>query len=310
MNNTSQTAFRTLVPERAFSTDSAADILRFAMDCLDGGAGVALATLIEIRGGSARALGAHMAIRDDGRYCGFVSGGCVEAAVASEAVDAIGEGADRHVLFGEGSPFFDIVLPCGGGITIAIHVLRHSAPIRTVLDGLENRSPAGLRYEPSKQALTAIEAPKRAGWQFENFVTVYRPRARVFLSGRSIEVDTTARIAEAAGYEVYRHDNANLEPDASRIDADTAVALLHHDIDLEIPVLQAALGAEPFYLGALGSARTHARRMERLRDIGYSEADLARIKSPIGIFNRARDAQSLALSVLADLAATRVARFG
>lgn len=269
-----------------------------------------MATLIEIRGGSARALGAHMAIRDDGRYCGFVSGGCIEAAVASEAVDAIGEGTDRHVLFGEGSPFFDIVLPCGGGITIAIHVLRHSAPIRNVLDSLENRSLAGLRYEPSKQALTAIEAPKRTGWESGRFVTVYRPKARIFLSGRSIEVDTTARIAEAAGYEVYRHDNANLEPDVSRIDADTAVALLHHDIDLEIPVLQAALGAEPFYLGALGSARTHARRMERLRDLGYSETDLARIKSPIGIFNRARDAQSLALSVLADLAATRVARFG
>ncbi|MVA80440.1 XdhC family protein [Agrobacterium vitis] len=310
MNNTSQTAFRTLVPERAFSTDSAIDILRFAVDCLDGGAGVALATLIEIRGGSARALGAHMAIRDDGRYCGFVSGGCIEAAVASEAVDAIGEGADRHVLFGEGSPFFDIVLPCGGGITIAIHVLRHSAPIRTVLDKLQGRIPAGLRYEPSTRALTAIETPKRAGWESGSFVTVYRPKPRIFLSGRSIEVDTTVRIAEAAGYEVYRHDSVNLEPNASLIDADTAVALLHHDIDLEIPVLQAALGAEPFYLGALGSARTHLRRMDRLRDLGYSETDLARIKSPIGIFNRARDSQSLALSVLADLAATRVARFG
>jgi xanthine dehydrogenase accessory factor len=52
--------------------------------------GVALATLVEIRGGAARALGSHVAVAADGRFCGYVSGGCIEAAVASEALDAMG----------------------------------------------------------------------------------------------------------------------------------------------------------------------------------------------------------------------------
>jgi xanthine dehydrogenase accessory factor len=128
-----------IVPARAFKTDNAVDVMQFAAEAFDAGHGVALATLVHIRGGSARPLGSHMAIRDDGLYCGFVSGGCTEAAVASEAVEAITKGNDRNLLLGEGSPFFDIVLPCGGGITITIHIVRDSAPLRAVLAELAGR---------------------------------------------------------------------------------------------------------------------------------------------------------------------------
>jgi xanthine dehydrogenase accessory factor len=89
------------------------------------------------------------------------------------------------------------------------------------------------------------------------------------------------------------------------IDPDTAVALLQHDLDLEMPVLEAALEARPFYIGALGSARTHEKRVQRLRERGHSDEAIDRIKAPIGLFGRARDAQSLALSVIADIAACR-----
>ena len=89
------------------------------------------------------------------------------------------------------------------------------------------------------------------------------------------------------------------------IDPDTAVAVLQHDLDREIPLLEAALRASPFYIGALGSSRTHEKRVERLRQMGHSDESIARIKAPIGVFGRARDAQSLALSVIADIAASR-----
>jgi xanthine dehydrogenase accessory factor len=297
-----------LVPKQAFMTDTAAEVMRFAADGFEAGHGVALATLVHIRGGSARPLGSHMAIRDDALYCGFVSGGCTEAAIASEAVEAISKGCDRNVMLGEGSPFFDIVLPCGGGITVAIHVLRDSEPLRRVLAELASRRPSGLQYEPASQRLAVSDPNQRAGWHGNAFVTAYRPRARVFLAGRSIEVEVAAKVAEAAGYEVHCHEAGGPAPVPDSIDADTAVALLYHDIDLEIPVLQAALHSEPFYLGALGSSRTHDRRIRRLKELGYSQSDIARIKSPIGIFEKARDAQSLALSVLADLAACRLSQ--
>ncbi|GAA5628258.1 molybdenum cofactor insertion chaperone PaoD [Brucella sp. NBRC 12953] len=296
------------VPAEAFPTDSAVEVLHFAIRAVAAGRKVALCTLVEIRGGSSRSLGAHMAVADDGLYCGYVSGGCTEAAVAAEALQAISTGYDRFVMLGEGSPFFDIVLPCGGGVTVAVHVLRDIRPVRKAVEGLQCRQKTGLSYSPSTQSLSFVSGRADAGWNNETFLTAYRPAVRILLSGRTLEVELIAKVARAAGYDVVRHDAASGQaPDGALIDADTAVALLQHDLELEIPVLDAALHAHPFYLGALGSSRTHEKRMQRLRDLGHSQKVIDRIKAPIGLFARARDVQSLALSVIADIAACRQA---
>lgn len=297
-------------PVRFLSTDDPTEILRFAADALVGG-GVALATLVEIRGGAARALGSHVAVAADGRFCGYVSGGCVEAAVASEALLALAQDHDRTVMFGDGSPFFDIVLPCGGGITVAIHVLRDAAALRDTLSRLERRHPAALRYCPERQLLEAAEPSPRACWLNENFFTVYRPRTRVVISGQTIEAQAVASIAEASGYDVvFRAPGQDEQAVADAIDAFTAVVLLHHDLDAEDRVLDAALRSPAFYIGALGSARTHHRRAERLRGKGCSKEEINRIKAPIGVFGPTRDSSSLALSVLADVAACRLTVYG
>ncbi|ALB64544.1 Hypothetical protein YagQ [Cronobacter condimenti 1330] len=293
-------------PEAAFLTDDNATILRFAAQALGAGMAAALVTLVAIRGGSSRALGAHMAVREDGAWCGFVSGGCVESAAAYEALEAIACGEDRRVAYGEGSPYFDIVLPCGGGITLSIHPLRSRTPLLAVLNALAQRKPAGLRYEPHTQMLQSVLPGGETGWRDDGFETRYQPCARVIIFGRSVEAEATANVARAAGYDVHLCDGVNPGGEAALIDADTAVIMLYHDLDRELPVLQAALAAAPFYIGALGSQRTHARRMTALRERGWSEGDIARIKAPIGIFPKARDAQSLALSILADVAATRL----
>jgi xanthine dehydrogenase accessory factor len=245
-----------------------------------------------------------MAVNGRGEYCGFVSGGCTEAAVAAEALEAISKGMDRFLRLGEGSPFFDIVLPCGGGITLAIHVVRETSTIRTVVNGISERRRVSMVYDPGAQRLLAGAETALTGWQSGSFVAAYRPQPRLMICGRSIEVEATARVAQAVGYEIARHDvGAHKQVDPCLIDQDTAVVLLFHDIELEMPILDAALSAHPFYLGALGSSRTHARRCEALRAKGYSEAVIARIKAPIGLFGKARDSRSLALSVLADVAA-------
>lgn len=90
------------VPQPALLTDDAAEILAFAREGLRSGLRCALVTLVEIRGGAARSLGAHMAVREDGLFCGFVSGGCVEAGVAAEALEAIRAGCDRRLILGRG----------------------------------------------------------------------------------------------------------------------------------------------------------------------------------------------------------------
>lgn len=297
----------TLAPEprAAFLSDDAIDILAFAADALDQGHAAALVTLVEIRGGAARAIGAQMAVRGDGLYCGYVSGGCTEAAVAADAVIALHKGMDRNLKLGEGSPFFDIVLPCGGGITLAIHVLREAAVLRLVLSALQRRTPARLRYHPGKQVLSFEPGAGASGWEGESFVRAYRPKQRLLLAGTPLEAGTVARVAAASGYEVVTLERGQT-PSPDQLDADTAVALLFHDIDRELPMLDAALATPVFYIGALGSRRTHAKRCEALRARGHGDAELARIKAPIGIFDKARDSHALALSVVADIAAARL----
>lgn len=122
------------------------------------GKGAVLVTLVEIRGGAARPLGAQMVVREDGRYCGFVSGGCVEAAAAFEALEMMGSGRDREIRYGEGSPWFDIVLPCGGGITLTLHKLRSAQPLLAVLNRTEQKTGgAALR-----SASTIVGVPAHA----------------------------------------------------------------------------------------------------------------------------------------------------
>ncbi|WP_024550396.1 XdhC family protein [Siccibacter turicensis] len=295
-----------LTPEAAFLTDDSAAILRFAAEAFNAGRAVALVTLVEIRGGAARPLGAQMAVRDDGMYCGFVSGGCVESAAAHEALEVIASGTDRTVRYGEGSPWFDIVLPCGGGITLSIHKLRSAQPLQAVLEASSLRQAVSLRYCPASQTLTCVPPTHATGWYDAAFDVCYRPCTRVIVYGRSLEADATARVARAAGYDVHTSDSFNPRTSFALMDAHTAVILLYHDLNRELPVLQAALAANPFYIGALGSMRTHAARVTTLNELGWREEDIARINAPIGIFPKARDAHSLALSVLAEVAAARL----
>jgi len=87
------------------------------------------------------------------------------------------------------------------------------------------------------------------------------------------------------------------------LDRYTAVATLTHDPKIDDPALAAALRAECFYIGALGSRKTHARRLERLTAAGFGEAELARIHAPIGLDIGAVSPAEIAVSILAEIVA-------
>ncbi|MBW9051083.1 XdhC family protein [Rhizobium mesosinicum] len=286
-------------------TQSNEEVIRFATQGHESGTTSALVALVEIRGGAPRPLGSLLAVRETGLYCGYISGGCVEAAVATEAIAAIHAGQDRMLKFGEGSPFFDIVLPCGGGITVAIHIVRDAKPLRTVLAELNARRCASLDYDARLQSLTAVSDIQSVGWTGDVFRVRFRPKCRVVAAGRSIEADVTARVLQSSGYEVISTGLRD-ELDLNCIDPDTAFITLSHDLENEVPLLARVLSSTiPFYLGALGGKRTHARRSEMLRSLGCSDMDINRIVAPIGLLPQARDASTLAISVAADIAASR-----
>ncbi|MEA2726326.1 MAG: xanthine dehydrogenase accessory factor [Acetobacteraceae bacterium] len=88
-------------------------------------------------------------------------------------------------------------------------------------------------------------------------------------------------------------------------DSRTAVVTLTHDPKLDDPALDRALKSQAFYIGALGSRRTHAARLKRLRDLGHQDNALARIRGPVGLNIEAVTAPEIALSIIAEIVAVR-----
>jgi xanthine dehydrogenase accessory factor len=93
--------------------------------------------------------------------------------------------------------------------------------------------------------------------------------------------------------------------DAFVPDSRTAVVTLTHDPKLDDPALDRALKSAAFYIGALGSRRTHAARLKRLRELGHSDEAMARIRGPVGLNIEAVTAPEIALSIIAEIVAVR-----
>ena len=93
--------------------------------------------------------------------------------------------------------------------------------------------------------------------------------------------------------------------DLAQLDARSAVVALTHDPKLDDPALDRALRSPAFYIGALGSRRSHAARLERLAELGHAADSLARIRGPVGLPIAAVTAPEIALSILAELVSVR-----
>ncbi len=152
------------------------------------------------------------------------------------------------------------------------------------------------------------------------FVQVVNPPLRMVVVGAVHIAQTLVPMATLAGYEVIVVDPRRAWATAERfpgvtlttewpddtltglgLDRRCAVVTLTHDPKLDDPALAVALGSEAFYIGALGSKRTHGRRLERLRSRGFTKAELARIHGPIGLALGARSPAEIAVSILAQV---------
>jgi xanthine dehydrogenase accessory factor len=152
------------------------------------------------------------------------------------------------------------------------------------------------------------------------FVHVYNPPLRLLIVGAVHISQALVPIAQIAGYEVVVIDprkawaNAERFPSVRLIDDwpdeameslapdhRSAVVVLTHDPKLDDPALRVVLNASAFYVGALGSRKTHARRIERLTDEGLSAEALARIHAPIGLAIGAKSPAEIAVSIMAEI---------
>lgn len=152
------------------------------------------------------------------------------------------------------------------------------------------------------------------------FLHVHNPPLRMFIIGAVHIAQPLSRMAVLAGYDVtvidprrafasedrfpevrLNHEWADDALDQLQPDRRTAVIALTHDPKLDDPGLERALRSDAFYVGALGSTRTHAKRLERLREMGLSEVQMDRIHGPIGLDIGAKSPAEIAISIMGEI---------
>ncbi|AXT28497.1 XdhC family protein [Ruegeria sp. AD91A] len=299
------------------------------------GSGAALATVVETWGSAPRRVGSQLVIGGDGRIEGSVSGGCVEGAVIVEALEAIDEGEARLLEFGvSDEDAFAVGLACGGTIRVLVEPVGKVLPepmLAELVAARAAREP--IAYEVNidtghralrRNAYAERLRMDRSGFEEDGrtFVAVHNPPLRLIIVGAVHIAQALVPMARIAGYDPAIIDprdafasNARFPgetiltdwPDEAveklGLDARTAIVLLTHDPKLDDPALQAALDAGVFYIGALGSTRTHAKRVERMKAAGFSDEQISRIHGPIGLDIGAAGPSEIAVAILAQMTA-------
>src|SRR3954467_11022885 len=181
-----------------------------------------------------------------------------------------------------------------------------------------------IASDPLKDVLAARLRSGKSGIEETSegkvFLTVHVPPTRLLITGAVHISQALAPIASLLGYDVTIVDPrtafASLErfpnvkviadwPDKALpslgIDRYTAFVALTHDPKIDDPALLHALERDCFYIGALGSKKTHARRVERLKQQGISDADLARIRAPVGLAIGAVSPAEIAVAIMAEI---------
>ena len=188
----------------------------------------------------------------------------------------------------------------------------------------------GLLASGHNATLTYGPDGERRGEGMRVFVWAFAPAPRMLVFGAIDFAAAVARVGAFLGYHVtvcdarpvfatatrfpaadevvvtWPHKYLAQELDAGRIDRRTVICVLTHDPKFDVPVLERALRLpEVAYVGAMGSRRTHEDRLERLREAGVTEEELARLSSPIGLDLGARTPEETAVSIAAEIIAGR-----
>lgn len=267
--------------------DHAEDVLRFYLKHPDS----ALIVLSSVLGGTIRAKGSMMAVTPS-VHAGYISNGCVDADIIARAR----AGQSGVFVYGEGSPYRDITLPCGGSIEVRIFQDIDAEMLKSALSDLSRRKETFLRIGTAQ--------------------IMIKPRIHLRIAGRGAVCIALAELALASGFlvqvqspevdifpgAIHLKDVDN--PPALKDDSRTAMVCLFHDHDWETALLQQALNGPAFYVGAMGSETTHIERSRKLSQAGMRPDQIKAIKAPIGLVSAQRDSRFLAISILAEIIQT------
>lgn len=304
------------------------EVIKTAHAWLGAGHRCELVTVVRTWGSSPRPIGAMLAIRDDGRVIGSVSGGCIEDDLIERVrehgitrttpeVLTFGISADDAHRFG---------LPCGGTIELAVEPLSAASALGELLARLDRHELLARRLDLRTGEVSLAAAPPGAiqTKTDETLVTIHGPRWRLFIIGAGPLSRFLAQIAIGMDYAVtvcdpreeYRAEwdlpqvrLVHTMPDdmviEAALDARSAVVALTHDPKLDDLALMEALRSDAFYVGAIGSRVNNAKRRARLAYFDLSEQQIARLHAPIGLYIGSKTPAEIAISILAELTAVK-----
>ena len=288
----------------------------------------ALVTVVKTWGSSPRPEGATLAICDDGTVVGSVSGGCIEDDLiermrnegivrSTPEIVTYGIAADDAHRFG---------LPCGGTIQLAIEPLSEKSKIEQLLQRLQAHELVARQLALSTGDVILQPAAAGLGLQLSasTLTTVHGPRWRLliigagqlsrFLASIAIGMDYHVTVCDPReeyreGWQVEGVQVVHAMPDdmvlEMQLDSRSAVVALTHDPKLDDLALMEALKSDAFYVGAIGSRVNNAKRRERLKEFDLTDADLAKLHGPIGLYIGSKTPAEIAVSILAEMTAVK-----
>ncbi len=309
---------------------------------LERGERAAVATVIETRRSAPRPLGSRLVVSESGKLFGSVSGGCVESDVALQAREVIDDGVPRVLPYGIADEDARAVgLPCGGEIDVFVAPAPNAELVaqlrRSIEEGVRGRLTTVVAGEGAGAMTLELDdasGAERPSLVQENgqtlFVEPLAPAPLLLVIGAVDLADALCGLAAQLGWRTAVADPrpALLTPDRlpsagslldgwpedtlarAGTDDRTAVVVLAHDEKIDIPALSWALRSDAFYVGALGSRRTQAKRRERLAEEGVSAEEVARLHGPAGLDLGGETVEETALSILAEIVAVRRGRGG
>ena len=317
-------------------------IPEIALSWHQAGRRVWLATVIDTWGSAPRGVGSQMVVDAGGAMMGSVSGGCVEGAVVAEVMAG---GGARILAYGvAGEDAFAVGLACGGAIRVLVEPVGTGesalSPERLaqLVAARAARLPVALvsdlatfaRHLVAQGADPAIDraiSADKSGLEAQSFVAVHNPPLRLIVVGAVQIAQHLVPMARALGHHVTLIDPRSAFGNAARfpgevlvedwpdealprlgLDSRCALVTLTHDAKLDDPAIGYGLRAPVYYIGCLGSKRTHAKRLERLGALGFSAAELEKIHAPAGLDIGAKSPAEIALSIMAEI--TQVLRKG
>lgn len=291
-----------------------------------------LCTVLATYGSSPRAPGALMAATREGRYCGSLSGGCVEEDFLQRITAGEYQQASQIVRYGDGGLTPNIALPCGGSLDVLIEYLPTT---QDNLDYLQRMGMALTGHYALEKSLTLPTACNHLALTgYHNATQVMREGdcirlhlaapPRLLIAGLSNVAIYCADFACALGFDVIvcecREDvlvnfAAALKPDVrlekvfpakyleeTGCHANTAIVALTHDPRIDDLTLMEAVNTPAFYIGAMGSQLNSTRRRERLQNIAqFSPEDFERLHAPVGLNIGSKTPAEIALAVMADI---------